>query len=44
VKDANSTPGIFHSIRETITVSNETTGFEPIILGLYYEAVREHLS
>ncbi|MFH1147221.1 MAG: LamG domain-containing protein [Pseudomonadota bacterium] len=44
VKDANSTPGIFHSVRETITVSNEATGFEPLALGIYYEVVRDHLS
>ncbi|MFH1147969.1 MAG: LamG-like jellyroll fold domain-containing protein [Pseudomonadota bacterium] len=44
VKDANSLPAIVHSVKETITVSNETVGFEPISLMLFYEAVRDHVS
>ena len=44
VKDVNSTPGILHSVKEVIVVNDETVGFEPVVLGIYYETVREHLS
>jgi hypothetical protein len=43
VNDANSTVGVFHSFEGTITTTDETKGFEPLALGIFYEYVREHL-
>jgi hypothetical protein len=42
VKTANSAPGILHSIRMVTRITNETCGFEPLAVGLFYHAEREH--
>ena len=41
VKAANSVPGIVHSIKMVMTTDDETCGFEPLMLGLYYQDIRE---
>jgi len=42
VNTANSTPGIFHSIKYVFTSSYETVGFEPLVVGLYYHPIRDY--
>lgn len=42
VKIMNSAPGILHSVKLTITTTDETVGFEPMALGIYYYPIREH--
>jgi len=42
VKTANTKPGILHSLKGTITVNNENKGFEPYLVGIYYQPIREH--
>ncbi len=38
----NSVEGVFHSFKMTISTDDETTGFEPFALGIYYDPIREH--
>jgi hypothetical protein len=42
VNIANSVPGLFHSFKMTTTTSDEACGFEPIVLGVFYQPIREH--
>jgi hypothetical protein len=42
VKVANSAPGIFHDIQMTMETNNETIGFEPLIVGLFWLPIRDH--
>jgi hypothetical protein len=42
VNPANSVPGLFHSFKMTITTNNEACGFEPIMLGVFYQPIREY--
>lgn len=41
-KMPNTLPGLFHSIKLSITTNNEVEGLAPLLLGIYYEKVREH--
>jgi len=42
VKGANSVPGIFHSLKMSVTTSDESCGFEPFAVAIYHQPVREH--
>jgi hypothetical protein len=42
VSPANSIPGLFHSFKMTITTTDETCNFQPFVLGLFYQPVRDH--
>ncbi len=41
VETLNSEPGIVHSLKATITTNTESCGFEPFMVGLYYQFVRK---
>ncbi len=41
-KGANSAPGILHSVKMSITTSDESCGFEPFAVAIYHQPVREH--
>jgi hypothetical protein len=42
VKIANAVPGILNSFKMTITTTDESSGFAPFMLGVFYRPIREH--
>ncbi len=42
VKTANSAPGVLHSLKMETVMDEESCGFEPISMAIYYQPVREH--
>ena len=44
IKGAKLGPHIFHSLKATMSTTNETVGFEPLAIALFYKTVREDLS
>jgi len=42
VEIVNSIPGNLHSLKLTMITDDETCGFEPFLIGVYYNKIREH--
>uniref|UniRef100_A0A6M3KQV7 Uncharacterized protein n=1 Tax=viral metagenome TaxID=1070528 RepID=A0A6M3KQV7_9ZZZZ len=41
-KMPNTLPGLYHSIKLSIVTNDEVAGLEPLLLGIFYQQVREH--
>jgi len=42
VQVMNSVPAAFHSIKFTISINDDSCGFEPFVVGYYHHPIREH--
>jgi hypothetical protein len=42
VKSENTGEHVFHSLKLSMTTNDETIGFEPLSLGVFYKVIREH--
>jgi hypothetical protein len=42
--DSAEVPGVFHSVNLSMTTTNETVGFEPLHLALYYQDERQSMA
>ena len=42
IEDIYSTPAVFHSFKLTATSDEETKGFEPLYLSMFYQKERDH--
>ena len=42
VKSENTGKHVFHSLKASMTTDDETIGFEPLALGVFYQDAREH--